>query len=392
MRKLWIAVIAISLIVAYFITSAVMNRPEPAKSAAASGGVPLPQPSTAGQVVAFLIVIFILIALITWVYKENKGEWKKILLDNAIVALYGVIVLNAIAYILHYREWQEFYNTGTLFWMTNIGIILFVFLVSKKSLAAKIVAGVLAFLILTATTDKMADNNKKRPGVANSRTVTNLSYGTPWAIAGPILADAETGGCVAGKGHHWADEGKKIPVRNPPDAKPGTGAVGMWQINLSSSAVVTELKSLEEEMKKDSRLKKGEKLDVEFNPAHQEAAAKYLYEKYKTDPWTASKNCWEPKLRAYAWGGGGVGEAVVFVVTAPTDKWSESYDLPRNGNRGGRHSIDGFGKKYTIRWNNGYSDQTDENIPGDKVRPKVVYNFSLKSRETESVPITVKFY
>jgi hypothetical protein len=209
------------------------------------------------------------------------------------------------------------------------------------------------------------------PSSIISRTsTTNLSHGVPAEIALPIIADCESGNGTPGSGKQFGLDGKL--VRNPKNL----GAVGKWQINLSDPAIVKLVKE------------KGWK--VEENEVQNEEAAKFLYQEYQTTPWTESAGCWEPKLRAYTWGGG---EAVAIVVKAPVDKLSDIIVLPRNG---GNHSLDGFGKKYTVRWNNGRQDEIEEDLPrlpnAEKKKPLVVYDFRLKSRESEATPITVKFF
>lgn len=205
---------------------------------------------------------------------------------------------------------------------------------------------------------------------------TNMSHSVPMEIALPIIADCETGGGVAGAAKQFIDEEKKIPMRNPQDGNPGTGAVGKWQINLSDKTIAGIVNT--------------NKWNVESSESDNRLAAEHLYREYRTNPWTASQSCWEPKLRAYTWGG----EAVSLVVKAPINEWSKP-SIPLT-HKGETADLSGLGKKYTVRWNEGRSDQVDEDLPrAVDVAPKnpaVAYSFRLKSRESEPVNVLVKLY
>jgi hypothetical protein len=127
--------------------------------------------------------------------------------------------------------------------------------------------------------------------------------------------------------------------------------------------------------------------------AGNEAYAKVLYGESGTKHWEAdprSVACWEPKLRAYTWGGG---EGVVVVAVAPVDQWGDQIPLTHNGRKA---DFTGLGKKYTVRWNDGRPDQADEDLPReagvDPKNPPIAYDFRLKSRESGAIPITVKFF
>ena len=195
---------------------------------------------------------------------------------------------------------------------------------------------------------------------------TNMSHGVPIEIALPIIADCESGGGVPGAAHHFGPDGK--PLRN----KEGSSAIGKYQILASDH---------EEKAKKMG-------FDIQTEEGN-ESYAKYLYtNEGGTKHWEAdprSVTCWEPKLRAYTWGG----EAVSFVILAPVNRYGENYNTPKWGHT----SIDGLGnKKYRVLWNN----EIEEDFPRAEgiplKNPKTVSCFRLKSRESETTPIIVKFF
>ena len=193
-----------------------------------------------------------------------------------------------------------------------------------------------------------------------------MSHGVPIEIALPIIADCESGGGVPGAAHHFGPDGK--PLRN----KEGSSAIGKYQILASDH---------EEKAKKMG-------FDIQTEEGN-ESYAKYLYtNEGGTKHWEAdprSVTCWEPKLRAYTWGG----EAVSFVILAPVNRYGENYNTPKWGHT----SIDGLGnKKYRVLWNN----EIEEDFPRAEgiplKNPKTVSCFRLKSRESETTPIIVKFF
>ena len=201
---------------------------------------------------------------------------------------------------------------------------------------------------------------------------TNMSHSVPVEIALPIIADCETGGGVAGAAKQFIDEEKKIPMRNPQDGKPGTGAVGKWRINLSDKTIAGIVKT--------------NKWDVESSESDNKLAAEYLYGIYRTNPWTASQPCWEQKLRAYTWGGN---EAVSIVIKAPVEGWSERIPTPY---RPKRWDINGFGKKYRVLWNEKIEEDLPDEPETQSKQPEIVYSMRFKSLEPESINITLRMF
>ena len=125
----------------------------------------------------------------------------------------------------------------------------------------------------------------------------------------------------------------------------------------------------------------------------QDNYARYRYSKTGTRDWEfdeqygGGKTCWEPKLRAYTWGGG---EVVAITVRAPVDGWSDEIPTPYAPRR---WELEGFGKKYRVFWN---GEKEGEDFPQaervEKTKNKIIYNFRLQSLETEPVNIIVKFF
>lgn len=380
---IWTAAVLIAvglLMGTYMITSAIMSPEEPpaqttkqeeTKKETPPTGV---GPSVLGLVVVFLLLFGTLVVVTTGAWRGAGPEWRHTMAQPVFIAIVGVLVLNALTYLFAYPYWRWFADHSTLFWGTNISIVLFAHFITRPDRYAKYIAYGIALLVLVGFVSTIykpgendpANRDESRTSVV-SRIVNDFSYGVPAAVALEIIADHESGNGTPGSGKQFDADHK--PVRG----KENPLAVGKWQINLADSATKEEVKQW----------------DVETEAGNR-AAAEFLYKKYGTRPWNATKSGWEPKLRAYTWGRG---EAVALIIKAPKDEWSEIIPLPRNG---GRHSVDGYGQKFTVRWNNGRPDQTDEDLPRPdgvaKKKPLVVYDFRLQSREAEVALITVKFF
>ena len=287
MKRVGLIVLVFSLIAAFFITSAIMislSTPEtpspPESQLSILPTTVITQGSTFGEIFAFAIVIIILIIVAWWVYHEHGGNWSDIVKNNAILTFLGLIVLNAIAYILHYESWRIFYDTGRLFWMTNIGVILFVYLIFEKSKAAKVVATALALLILTALVQKTTIFRHKNDSMSilSQTPTTNLSD-VPAELA---LREI----CMCESGCQQFEPGTNIPLQNKgiPGKVKQSGAFGKYQFLESHRKPARD---------------KGFDLNTE---AGQDGYARYRYERFGTKDWEFDQQyggglaCWGPKL------------------------------------------------------------------------------------------------
>lgn len=360
-------------------------------------------PSTVGRVFVFLVLGAVLIFVVIMAYNEKRGTgstvpWRDILAQPVFYAIVGTIVLNSFANLYIYQSWRWFWDRQVLFWGTNVGAVIFVHFFSKKEGYAKVIAWTLAFLTFTGFASELTKDKrfgslagaeiggkKLGKGILSVDTIVEgPTYGVPASIALPIIADGETGNRKTGGAKHWFDEEKRIPMRNPQDGPQGTGAVGKWQINISDEAIKRDMANLEKEMLADGRLKPGEKLDVEMNEEHNRIMAEYLYEKYGTRPWLASRDYWEPLLKNHSLGR----STTIVVAEVPAGKWSETFYTRYNG---GKTIIE---CRCRVKFNSGYSDQIEVDWPeavGSSVIPKIVYNFQLSSRTNKPERATIKF-
>jgi hypothetical protein len=250
--------------------------------------------------------------------------------------------------------------------------------------AGGVVAVVFGISILVIY-ESLSEERGKSKGILSRDTIVEApTYGVPASIALPIIADGETGGRKPGGAKHFFDEAKRIPMRNPQDGPPGSGAVGKYQLNMSDPAVISNRDTLEKMMLADGRLKTGEWLDIEYNEEHNKLLAEYMYEKYGTRPWLASRDYWEPLLKSHALGQ----STTVIVAEVPADRWSETYFTRYNG---GQTVIE---CRCRVRFNDGYSDQAEIDWPealNSSAVPKIVYNFRLMSRTGKPDKATIKF-
>lgn len=324
-------------------------------------------PSASGKLIAFLIVIAVLIAIAAWVYSEHKDKedkWGQIVRNNATMTFLGLIVLNAIAYILHYEGWRKFYDMGSLFWMTNIGIILFVYLIFEKSQAAKVVAAVLALLILTALWGKKDGMNifNRTPTISLSQSYDNV----PTEIAFPIIGECESPGEPGGKQFEKDKNGKMIVVQGKVD-KDDTGAL---QINKRIHADL---------------IKEHPEIDISKSKEENYKFGKVLVEKFHGyGPWFKTRSCWEPKFASLGYNDQqGVRWAE---VETPTERYGDLQTVQP----GQSATIYEEGNLITALWN----EKVEEDLPrqGDPKAPSRVFSFRLKSREQTPLKIKVKFF
>lgn len=349
-------------------------------------------PSVLGRVFAFVLLGAILVAVIVWAYKENRGygekiPWKEILLQPVFISMLGILVLNTLSSLFIYHQWLWFWNQQTLFWAANMGLVLFVHFQTKKEPYAKYVASGIGLLIFFGFATTIYANHEKY-----ARKIVGMVSGTTWSSARNIsaglsptfrvpgkppaetvlstLADAETGGCVAGAGHQFEADGK--PVRNPKGSKPGTGAVGKWQINLSDPEV--------------TKIVKSHNWDVESSETDNRAAAEYLYDQRGTAPWTASAGCWGPKITMPG--------GIIVTLEGTTSDWSSPYPA----NRGFNFSTDWLGKgkprhqiEYTTRDGSVFIREFPTKDGKNEPIKEEVASFRVKSLEKEPVIVKITF-
>jgi len=321
MKRLGLIVLVISLIAAFFITSAIITSWSTPTPSASQPSVPptsmAVHGSVFGGIFAFAIVIIILIIIAWWVYHEHDGKWDEIIKNNATMTFLGLIVLNAIAYILHYEGWRSFYDTGRLFWMTNIGIILFVYLIFEKSKAAKVVAAILALIIITALFRKTATLND------SANISKNQTFGlsdVSMEVALPIIAECESGG-------RQFEEDGKTPYKNR----------GIPEKGIEPSTAFGKYQFLE------SHREPAKKLGFDLNTEEgQDGYARYRYSQTGTKDWEfdeqygGGRACWGPKLASLKFRQGAYDLTVSTPIGSPSGeipvplgyevRWGESED------------------------------------------------------------------
>ena len=313
-------VVGISLVAAFLITLAIITSPPSPPATAPTITTPeqtsqtMPHRSWYGNSIAFVVVIIVLIAIATRVYHENRDEenkWGAIIRNNAAMTFLGLIVLNAIAYILHYDGWRKFFDTGNLFWITNIGIILFVYLIFEKSTAAKIVAVVLALFILGAV---FGTKEKAGSILSHTQMTANLPQGVPVEIAKRVVCECESN-C-----QQFESDGK-TPFKNR----------GIPEKGVKPSSAFGKYQFLEVHRKLANNLKPPLDLNTEDG---QEKYFEHLYAKEGFGHWAhdeqfgGGRACWGPKLVALGYSNQ-QNIPVNKTVEAPVDKWSEEVNNPK---------------------------------------------------------------
>ena len=238
-----------------------------------TGGSDPTQPSGWGVAITFAIFIGVLIAIVVWAYYEHNKQWDQVITDNGVVAMFGVLLLNAASYILHYQTWRKFYDTGNLFWFTNISVVLITYLLFKKGATSKIVAVVLAFLVLAAIKDQY---DFQFWSGQDGATITRGIPTAPMEIARAVIGDCESGDGSPGSARQF-EPGTTTPISN----KEGSSAFGKYQFL---------------EKYREPAAKLGFDLNTEEG---QDSYFAYRYERYGTRDWEddpRSVACWGPKL------------------------------------------------------------------------------------------------
>jgi hypothetical protein len=339
-----------------------------------------------------MVVIYYVVKSLTAGSSDETTRKAKEVLALALSLTVALGVINWLLWVLDAELWGSVWATPSRFWAINLGILLAILLLfvakgtdGKPHPVAKtfsqIIGGLVATILIVSFWDFMTEGKDwssfwaGKLGDMVSRTQTrvdNKSHSAPMEVALALIADCESGGGVTGAATHFEKDGK-TPLKN----KEGSTAIGKYQI----------LASAHEKRAKD--------MGFDINsPEGNEAYARVLYQESGTKHWEGdarSKACWEPKLRAYTWGG----DTVSLVVVAPVDRESTPLPTPQK-NGGGKFDLSGGGKKYQVRWNVGMPSETLETLPRAKdaprLQPDVVYNLALKSAEKEPVSVVVKFY
>lgn len=324
--------------------------------------------------VGFAIAVLVIV-LATWAIKrytgqqqEGEASTKSLEVFKALgIGLVITAVFNGLLF-LGLPIWEKLWEQQRFFWEVNLSLMLAIAMFFVKDKDGKtpgwsrklawtfMIAASLG--LLTPVTNQIQTNWKTAGSNILSRTpVNNLSHSVPMEVALRVIADCESGGGVPGGAH----------LKN----KEGSSAIGKYQILASDH---------EERAKKmgfDIRTEEGN-----------EAYARVLYQESGTKHWEVdprSKTCWEPKLRAYTWGG----EAVSLVVLAPVGKPSEP--IP-NAHSPKQTEIESFGKKYLVIWNGEIKEELPRPKGAEIKRPEIVRYFQLQAVGSEPVPITLKVY
>jgi len=286
-------------------------------------------PSTFGWAFSFLVLVGILITIIVMTYRDKRGTgasvpWGDILSQPVFIAVLGVVILNALASLFIYPTWRWFWDHQTLFWGTNIALVIFVHFTTKKEPYAKFVSGGIGLLILMgfATTlyrehidvwwTKKTQKNTQTKSLASS-----LTYRVPVEVAKKVICECESG-CrqfeVDKDGKFITDtNGNKIPYKNR----------GIPQKNIPPSSAFGKYQFLE------VHREPAKKLDWDLNTEEgQEQYFEYLYGKEGFGPWDfdeeygGGRACWGPKLAALGYGAQESPE-LLGVVDVPSSEWSD---------------------------------------------------------------------
>lgn len=339
--------------------------------------------------------VLLVIAVISVLLFNDKAREKLSIIGKHpafFIPIAGIAAINWLVWVLNSPFWESVWNDQAKFWAINLaflGAVSLVFVIDENKKTRPIalvfskIIGAFAVVILGICIVNFMTGGKgwslwasNEPSDLVSRTgVENKSHSAPMEIALAVIADCESGDGTPGSGKQFYPDGRLVWNLE------GSTAVGKYQI----------LASMHEERAK----KMG--FDIRTEEGNQ-GYARVLYSESKTKHWEAdprSAKCWEPRLRAYTWGGG---EAVSIVVVAPTDKWSGPDPIP-TPYAPRRWEIEGFGKKYTVLWIlNGRTEEEDfpqekrvEKDPGGDDK-KIIYGFKVKSRETSPLGLVVKFF
>ncbi len=290
---------------------------------------------TLGATLMYGVVILLLAWLISVLVREEKRKvfWENNKTDLTIIFFAIVIVtgLNILTYHLtsaNRATWDWYFGNQRFFWAFNFGWIIVAWLASTKDEKGKgktiPIAQFGATVITLALLSGFGYNLyyyrnplSPRPFKTTVQMGITPSLGAMTTsdpeVALQIFADCESGDGTPGSGHQFLP-GTTTPVRNPQDGKPGTGAVGRWQINLNDPAI--------------KKLVEDHHWDVEGSEADNHAAAIFLYSQPpeqggQTAPWTKSAKCWGPKVTTPG--------GVIVTLEAPTGETSSPYPIPTTG-------------------------------------------------------------
>jgi len=343
------------------------------------------EPSTAGRGFVFLL-LFAMLTAVTWMAWREKRTctWTERLSQPVFIAIIGVIVLNALSNLFIYPTWRWFWDHQTLFWGVNMALVLFVHFTTKKESYAKFVAGGIAFLILMGFATEIAGNKKINTTTASLNKASGTSSPSftniPVDVAKQVVCECESN-C-----QQFESDGK-TPFKNrgiPDKGVPPSSAFGKYQFL---------------EVHRKIALGLNPSLDLNTEEG-QEKYFEYLYGKEGFKPWDHDNQygggsaCWGPKLVARGYG---VGEskqiiAQTRVVIAPVNEWSEVINLPTNGEDGGKTSLSGLGKKYTVQWNGEIEEELPRAEGTEPKNPSRPFSLRVKSREAEPIQVTVRFF
>lgn len=243
------------------------------------------------------LAIFLLVAGVVVVIVMSWTGWKTAISQPAIAALVGVIVLNCLLYMSVYMWWKWFSGHPSLFWETNLGIILFVFFVTKTGPVKYISYPIGALILLGLGTTIYGD--QKRGGLSEDDYSKKMVMEEPLRreVVLRAIAMAESGG------QHFNPDGTvKRGFIDPDDT-------GMFQINKRVHADLIKQTGLDPE-------KEGDNIKL----------ANILYEKYGTAPWNSSRDKWREELKRLS--PRLARPFTLAIVEVPSGEWSEEIFSP----------------------------------------------------------------
>lgn len=303
-----VAVVLVMALVASLLTTSSLSKPSSPTKTVAGGG-----PSAWGVGVA-LVVLIATIALIG--FWSRRGRIRETLSQPIFLALAGVVVFNALAYIFAHSIWAKFASHPTFFLGANLSLVLALFLFSREESALRRSAWLVMLLVVVGLIN-VADFSK--PGwfgkTKTPEPVVRVQTESAYRQIGQdlildIIAECESGG------KHFDEEGKLIE-------NPSTSAVGKYQI----------MASLHEERAKSLGF------DIR-TPEGNEGYARVLLAESGTQHWESdpeSKACWGPKLADLV----GNEQKRLILVKLPPGEWSKpvfveaGYDFVTGIYRGG---------------------------------------------------------
>jgi hypothetical protein len=374
-KVLGITIAGLFVLLCYWGASAIDDSTKVTLPSAPQGTVPPQSETFWGWVIAITIVI-----TLVWLYRHKSAggaTMGQILIGPIFLAPILIFVVWAFIAFALPEQWSWVWRHQTLFWLVTLGVMSLALVGSVHNKASSIAFKVIVLILVVGVGLQLKkDLGLEKPSwlEANSKRPTTLVLkpiempDAPEMIILEAIADCESGDGTPGSAHQFNDDGS--PVRNPSDAPAGTGAVGMFQINLSDPAI--------------ARLVKEKGWDVEGSLADNRTAAEYLLKNEGVSPWTASRACWEPRISETNLGSDSQPIYVLRLV-APVGKFGDEVSLPTGsykvswgGNRGA------FVVKNEIGEEARYipSQRVYENLP-------MISRLSLKSLGTEPVNVAV---